>query len=250
MSDEDPLRRAWKAEVSPLSDRPDPDPERIWDALDGELSPEEVGELIDLTQQSPEWAEAWRLAVEMRRDLGMPIGAEPPSEETSHDEDDDATSVDHAELGVRSDAPDAEVIPLLRRPSTWVGAAGLAVAALALLAILPALQPHAPDAPTLYRATKGTPIELLTPADQALPRDAFELIWSIPNGDELSFDVVITDEDLGVIHSARDLQADRLRVPPAALSDLNPGTRLLWRVTARDVSGDKVGSGSGAVVVR
>ncbi len=214
------IRKAWAAEEA-WDEAPDAD--RIWAALDGALSPDEVAEVVDRVTRSPAWAEAWRLAIAMRRDVGLPVG------ETATD--------------VLAE-PTAEVIPL-RRPLRWL--APLALAAGALLVAWPLLAPREDAGAPVYRAGALPTLDVVTPRDARLARHDLRLAWRDPGG--VRFDLVVTDEALAPIYAVRGITRAEVVVPNDALVDLPAGTRLLWRVVATTPDGARAGTASSAVVL-
>jgi hypothetical protein len=183
--------------------------DRIWQAARGELLPREIEEMADQASRSPETAAAWRLAVELSREI---------------DEGRDDVVV---RIGTR-------------RPVRW--ALGLAAAAVVVIGIgLPIYRSFAPQPPPTLRAAEGFEITSELSADHSLPRDAFELRWTSA-GEGALYDIVITDSDLGVLDRASFLEEPRYVVPAAALGELPSGAEVWWKIDATGAEGSRVSS--------
>jgi len=181
------------------------DPERIWDAVDGRLAPEEVAALLDLAAESPAVAEAWRLARELR-----------------------------------AEAP-ADVAPLARRAprlAVWLAAAAALVVA---LLSWPFLRSAIDTGPPVYRAPEEAPLRALVQEGVALPREQVALRWEAAHGTGWRYTLRVTTESLREILSVRDLDEPEYGVPPsvfeACTSGCGSGDRLYWRVEARHPDG-------------
>ena len=115
------LRRAFTTVAETRgSDDHAPDPDRIWQAVRGELTATEIEEMADQASRSAETAAAWRLAAELSREL-------------------DSNS-------------DDSVVPInRRRPVRW--ALGLAAAAVVVIGLaLPLYHSFSPDPTPTFRA--------------------------------------------------------------------------------------------------
>lgn len=185
------------------------DADRIWQAVRGELPPAEVEEMADLASRSPDSAAAWRLATEMSRELdGTRDGAV-----------------------VRIDR---------RRPMRW--AIGLAAAAVVVIGVgLPIFRSLTPEPTPTLRAADQFEIASGLPADQALPRDAFELRWT-PAGEGSLYDIVLTDSELTVLDRASFLEKPSYVVPAEALSGLLEGAEVWWKIDATRPDESRVSS--------
>jgi len=113
------------------------------------------------------------------------------------------------------------------RPRRW-----LAVAAAVLLgaALAPLVLREDGRAPVL-RDASAAGIHSTLDADMPLPRDRCELRWT-PGPPGTLYSVEVADDRLHPLYHAEGLDAPRTVVPAAALSELAPGDRLLWRVEA------------------
>lgn len=199
------LRELFASEAGFESAEEAPDAERIWLALAGELPAEERKGVVEKVAANPEWAEAWRLAVELREASG--VGRQ------------------------------ARVLawkPALR--SRYLAAAATIVLALGLGWLWrDAFQTEQP----VFRDTGRAPIESLVPAEQPLPRDRFVLRWS-PGPEGSRYGLVVTTESLAPVASEVDLEVAEHQIPGEALRDLATGTRILWQVTERRPDGSEV----------
>jgi len=193
--DDGRLRRAWAALAErALPSAACPEPETLWSAVRGELTPGEVYVLVGHTAGCPACAEAWRLA----RDLGPAAPAR----------------ADFA-WPVRS--------PLGR--GAW-GAVAAGVAALALAGAV--FLGRSPDVPQ-YRATQETAIRSLVPEERPLPRAAFVLRWT-PGPATSRYTVHVATEALTPLARAGGLTAAEYAVSEEALRTVPAGARVLWRV--------------------
>jgi hypothetical protein len=192
----DDLRRAF-ASLAGNAAGPEacPAPERLWEAVRGELMPEEARALVAHTVDCAACAEAWRLA----RALEPPTPAQPRLVEP-------------------------------RRARTWWGALA-AAATIALVAAGLLVRRAEPPAAPAYRSGDAAPIRSLVPEDRPLPRAAFVLRWT-PGPPGTRYGVRVTTEDLTPVTEASDLDAARFTVSADALASLPAGTKLLWQVHA------------------
>ncbi len=188
------LQAAWKAQAGGGEAEP-PDPDRLWAAVAGELTPEERQQLVEQTAGSPELAEDWRLVEHVYRESG--------------------------EAG--------EVVPM-RAPAArrygWLAAAAAVVAAVGLWQVPRWLEPD----PPVFREPPKEAIRSLIPEDESLPRERCVLRWSGPEG--AVYDLSVTTEELEPVASVRGLDLAEYQVPAEDLRQLPAGSRLLWRVEA------------------
>lgn len=191
------------------------DLDRIWKAVAGELPVEERRRVVERVAEDPAWAEAWRVAQEMRRASGGAAAATPPKRRP------------------------------LSRPAPWLAAAAvlvLAVGAALVVRFLPS------DGDTVRNG--GTyAVEPATESEQTLPRQAFVLRWNEgPAGTR--YQVRVTTDTLQPVLTATDLMTAEVTVPAERFADLPAGTRILWQVAAALPSGETVESQTFVVRVR
>jgi len=186
-----------------------PDPDRVWQAVRGELTATEIEEMADQASRSAETAAAWRLAAELSREL-------------------DSQS-------------DGSVVPINRlRPVRW--AMGLAAAAVVLIGLaFPLYHSFSPDLIPTFRAIDDFEIATELTTGTALDRNVFELRWT-PTGEESLYEIVITDSDLAILDRASFLEEASYLVPPAALADLADGDEVWWKIDATRADGTQVSS--------
>ena len=185
------------------------DDETIRSAVAGELRGDQTGRLAVEALGSPDAILSWRLARELAAD---------------------------------ATASEATLAPEPSRTSTSWQRWGLAAAAAIVLAMvgLQTIGPRVPDAEPAFRADADSPIASLLDVDAALPRDAFELAWSGPEGGR--YEVTVSTLDLRVLHVARDLEATTLLVPESALAEIAAGEVIVWQVAGRSAAGDPLRS--------
>lgn len=216
--DGDPQVARWRDGLAALAEtavpRGDcPEPDRIWAAVDGELAPDELRDVVDHTAGCVVCAEAWQLAAELG-DADAAIEQEPS----------------HRSMFWRS----------------WTQVAAMVVVLAGAAFVMQKIGPR-PDlplspSPDVVRngdvVRSGDEVQLLarTPADEPQSRDDLVLDWAYrPTALELTFDIELTWEtvDRSVpLFQADSLMVSRLRIPPEALAEVPPGVTLLWEVTA------------------
>ena len=213
------LRAAFAA---PAAAAPDPEscpaPERIWEAVRGELPPAELREALEHVASCEACAEDWRLAAELVR---QPAAAE--------------------------QAPGRV---LQGRFGQWRPLAAAAALAAGLLVAVGIYQTGSfgPQQPT-YREAESEGIRSLLPEDQALPRQGAVLRWSPVPGAE-SYEVRVSTEDLRPVRTAQGLKTASYSIPESALASLPPGTKLLWQVDAVFPDGSRRSSATFSAAVR
>lgn len=127
-----------------------------------------------------------------------------------------------------------------RRPAWHLIAAATLVAA-AGLAGWGLLGTSQSPAPVVERDSAVVTIESLLEEEAALPREAFELVWSgAPAGSH--YDVEVGTTDLRVVARATALETPRFTVPAEDLAELPAGARIAWRVVATLPDGRRVES--------
>ena len=156
--------------------------------------------LVERVATDPAFAEAWRVAHELRRDV--PIAA------------------------VQERQP--------WRPAPW-----LAAAVVVLAAALFFVDRRDRSGDTAFRDGGRYAIESLVPADAALPRSAFRLRWS-PGPQDSRYQVRVTTEDLRLLVTAGDLTRPELVIDPAQLVDVPRGSRVLWHVEVTLPNGERI----------
>lgn len=220
--DDQELARLRAAFAAPAAAAPDPEscpaPEKIWEAVRGELPPAGLRQVIEHTARCEACAEDWRLAAELER----------------------------------QSAAAAETAPgkvLQGRFGRWrplMAAAALAAGLLVAVGLYrTALNPGQPT----YREAGSEAIHSLVPESQALPRQGAVLRWSPVPGAE-SYDVRISTEDLRPVLSAQSLKTASYAIPASALAGLPPGSKLLWQVDAVSPDGSRHSSPTFTVEVK
>jgi hypothetical protein len=200
------LKEAFRS-LAATSPRKAPDDaiERVWRAVAGELPAEERRELVDRVAADPAYAEAWRIAHELRQ----------------------------AERG------DSEGVAPAASPS-W-SPAWLGLAAALLFAVGVAIVQIQRSPADTFRTQASYVIESPIPSDASLSRDAFVLRWA-PGPEGTRYQVRVTTEDLRVIATANDVAAPEFRVAPEQLSSVSAGSRVFWQVVASLPGGERVSS--------
>ncbi|HKH46297.1 MAG TPA: zf-HC2 domain-containing protein [Thermoanaerobaculia bacterium] len=205
------LRRAFASVPQPASaPAACPSPEKIWEAVRGELPSREIQAIVTHMAGCAACAEDWRLAMALQRPAA----------------------------GVSNVIPAAQRFSAGQRLRNW-GLAAAAVLALGVFGVQWARQANQQD--YTYRGEQ-TAIHSLVEEGQALPRNQFLLRWSAPETPGATYDVEVSTEDLRAIASGDDLREPQLLVPASALAGLPPGTRLLWKVDAELPQGEHVSS--------
>lgn len=130
-----------------------------------------------------------------------------------------------------------EGAPLPRR-QPWKGPVPLAAAAVLVLAV--GVTQLMPPAPSPYRDGGGARPESAL-AVERLPREAFVLRWSLPDG-YTTRAVRVLRPDLEPLHLTQNPSGNSLRVPAEALAGLPSGSLVLWQVEAEGPDGGVVNS--------
>lgn len=197
MKDED-LSRLRVAFTAPDAGSPGscPEPDRIWEAVRGELPPEEVREIVDHVAVCASCAEDWRIAMEFEKESAR--------QETA--------------AVVRS-------FPA-RRFQPWIAAA-----AAALVLTVGGVYVRETTKPGPVAEYRGEKTGIRSLAGETRPRQAFVLPWTPVEGAE-SYDLLVTTAELSTVADPRGLATAQFQVPESALADLPDGARLHWRVTA------------------
>ncbi|HEX4959962.1 MAG TPA: zf-HC2 domain-containing protein [Thermoanaerobaculia bacterium] len=187
-----------------------PSPETIWAAVRGELPPDALREVLDHTARCEACAEDWRLAVEV-----------------------------NCQAAAREEKTPGKL--LVGRFGNWRPLAAAAALAAGLLVGVGVYRgAMVPNQPT-YRETQQPEIRSLLPAAQALPRQGAVLRWS-PVPGAASYDVSVSTEDLRQLATIHGQTAAAYPLPPAALTTLPAGAKILWQVEAVFPDGHRVTS--------
>ena len=185
-------------------DEPVP-PGRIWDAVKGRLTPEEVAALVDRAARDPELAADWRLAVAVQRER-------------------------------QSEAADGvTAFPRWR----WRRVVLAAAAVLALVVAVPVVRQHLGGREVQYRGESGGVIQRLEPTWSA--DGGLVLRWqcTLPGA---RFDVLVSDDALHTLAAAEALEGTSFTVPASKLHGLAPGAQIFWQVTAVTPDGRRIPS--------
>lgn len=207
------LRQAFAAvaeEAGRRSPAECPPAEHIFAAAQGELAAEELGRVLDHVAVCAACAEAWRLAVEVRRQ-------------------------------VAPRAKQGELIAGKFGRSRITQVFGV-IAALLLLAIsLRFFRPGtmAPEDPVMRGADE---IQILD-ATVDLKREHCVLRWRLePKQEDARFEVVVMNAELESLANATAISQYELEIPPERLAKVPAGGMLLWRVEASLQDGQVVAS--------
>ncbi len=199
MMKDDEVSRLRAAFTAPTSEAPDPgacpEPDRIWEAVRGELPPEEIREIVDHVALCASCAEDWRVAMEFEK-------------EAQAEEERKATVYSFP----------------ARRHQPWIAAAA------ALVMTVTAIYVYQDRKPVIYRGGEPT-IEALVPPGAALPRQSFVLAWKPVPGAE-SYDLLVSTGELDTVVSPKELTTTSHQVPVDALAGFPAATQLHWSVTA------------------
>ncbi len=194
--------RAAAGEQVPRADCPPG--ARLWEAVAGELSPKEVGELTDHVASCLLCGQLWEVARELREEpQSPPVVLQGPSPR--------------------------------RDTHLWWRYGRLAAALLIVAVGLFAVRLWAPSEDTeitTLRGVEGFSLRLSTP--KTLPRRNFLLRWGeIPDGVRCEVRVVwSTEEDQELVDEVEDLHAAEYLVPEEKLRVLSTGSRLRYTVVA------------------
>ena len=196
-----------------------PAPETIWAAVQGELTPGELRQVLEHTAACAACAEDWRLAAELQRQSAATAAA----------------------------APGKVLQGRFGRWRPLTAAAALAAGLLIAVGIY-RTGGFGPQEPT-YREAGDEAIRSLLAEDQALPRQGAALRWSPVAGAE-AYDVRISTEDLRLVLTAEGQKAASYRIPGSALASLPSGSKLLWQVDAVFPDGTRRSSPTFSATVR
>lgn len=199
------LRAAFTApEAIPVAWSPGscPEPDRIWEAVRGELRPEEVREIVDHMAVCASCAEDWRIAVAFKKE---------------------------SEAGEQVQRPAVVRRFPARVPyRPWIAAAAAAlVLTVGGVTVREMLKPG----PTAEFRGGESKVHALVPPGGVLPREAFVLSWK-PVEDAESYELLVTTTELVIVADPKGLTTTQYQVPASALAGLPAGTQLHWSVTA------------------
>jgi hypothetical protein len=176
-----------------------PEPDRIWEAVRGELPPEEVREIVDHVAVCASCAEDWRIAVAFEKES------------------------------------QAVVYPFpARRFQPWIAAAAAAL----VMTVGGVYVRQQTQKPTVTAEYRGEKIEIRSLAGETRPRQSFALAWTLVEGAE-SYDLVVTTAELDTVADPKGLTTTQYQVPASALEGLPAAAQLHWRVTAVFPDGER-----------
>jgi len=184
------LRVAFAAPAPPTGSCPEPD--RIWEAVRGELPPEEVREIVDHVAICAACAEDWRIAAEFEKESNKTVVHPFP----------------------------------VRRFQPWIAAA-----AAALVMTVGGVYIQKTQKPVAEYRGGGSKVESLVPPGEILPRQGFVLAWKPVPGAE-SYDLLVITSEFESVANLKDLTTTSYQVPADALANLPDGALLHWSVTA------------------
>jgi len=130
--------------------------------------------------------------------------------------------------------------PTVSSAGRWglLAAAAVAVVAIGLTIVVVTRQEA--GAPVL-RSGESNRIESLVPEDRPLPAGELRLRWS-GGAEGALYAVRLTTEDFRTLATVEGLKQQEYLVPVDLLADVEPGTRLLWRVKAFLPGGTRITS--------
>jgi hypothetical protein len=173
-----------------------PEPDHIWQAVRGELPPEEVRNIVDHVAVCASCAEDWRIAVAFEKE-----------------------SQAQQEEAVVYSFP-------TRRFQPWIAAA-----AAALVLTVGGVYFRQTQKPVQTAEYRGEKTEIRSLAGETRPLQAFALSWTPVAGAE-SYDLLVTTAELDTVADPKGLTTTQYQVPATALVDLPAAAQLHWRVTA------------------
>lgn len=191
------LRAAFTAPAPVASTASCPEPDRIWEAVRGELPPEEIREVVDHAALCASCAEDWRIAVAFEKES--------------------RNQQENVVLPFRT----------ARRFQTWIAAAA-AVLVLSVGGLFYQQTQKVNPKPV----NRGTGPSTGTVAEQTCPRQACVLTWPPAEGAE-SYEILVSNSaELTTVADPKGLTTTQYQVPVSALAGLPSGTRLQCTVTA------------------
>lgn len=194
------LQAAFTAPTSEPSNSANcPEPDLIWEAVRGELPPDEIRDIVDHVAVCASCAEDWRIAAAFEK------------ESQSRDE----------KGGTVHPFP-------VRRFQPWVAAAAAAI--VLTVAGVYFQPPQKPESAVPYRGEQSK-IEALVPPGEVLPRQSFILAWK-PVPDAESYDLLVTTIEFDTVAAPKGLTETKCQIAPSALASVPDGAQLHWSVTA------------------
>lgn len=195
------LRAAWALLADSPPNPPCPDPERLYDAVQGALDPVATAEVVEHLRTCGPCSADWRLAREFA-----------------------------STASPGSVVPGGQAAP---RWGWWVAGGALALAAALLLTVrVPLTQPDP------WRAVPDEPVVAAAVPDGAsLDRDTFTLRWTGPA--DARFVVHLSDESLRPLYVSEALVGGACTVPAAALQGVPAGAELNWQVETLAADGTR-----------
>jgi hypothetical protein len=130
----------------------------------------------------------------------------------------------------------------------WYAWAAAAVIVVLVAGGLLVLTPERAPAP-VYREQGDEILRSFTPEDQPLSRDRFVLRWS-PGPEGTVYDILVTSHRMDRLIQRNGLEETQFVVPESALDGVDPGSRLMWQVTALLPDGRRIQSRTFFVIVR
>lgn len=196
------------------ADRADPD--RVWQAVAGELDPEALRALAEAAGRDPELARSWRLARELH-----------------------AAGAGAAASGAR-----VRWLPSAS-PVRWLATAALLLVGLGVgLWLRPtSLEPGG----SAWRGGAIQEVRPSTPEGAVLPRREFVLRWVAVAAPEARYTLRVTTARLELVAEVTGLVAPEHRLAARDLAGLPAGTELFWQVDALLADGRTVSSPAVAV---
>jgi len=226
------LREAFAADCDEPAaqgqvEAPCPAPERIWDALDGALDPEELRDVVDHVAVCPACAAEWRLAAAFQGELSDGATG---AQESALPGSDDRVAARGQRVQIRS----------------WLATAAVAILALGVGGIWWSSSRSGSagnEGAPVYRQGTEQRIDSLLPEDRPLPRDQAILRWT-PGPEGSTYDVLVSTSDVTAeaIAEAAGLTKPSYQISADALADLPAGAEILWQVEAITPTGKRIAS--------